>query len=64
MHGKGTFKWSNGKKYKGEWSNDERNGTGEMEYTSVKVYNGEWKDNKRNGEGTLREANGDLFKHI
>ncbi|MFL2813150.1 MAG: hypothetical protein ACJ0BU_00115 [Candidatus Puniceispirillales bacterium] len=47
----GTYTYSNGDKYVGEWKDDKRNGQGTYIYAgeNYRVV-GEWRDNKLNGE--------------
>jgi len=40
--GKGTFTWSSGNVYKGEFFSDERHGYGEMFWIEGSKYLGEW----------------------
>jgi hypothetical protein len=42
--GKGEFKWPNGIKYKGEWSNGEMNGEGVLTTEKGEVFRGTWKN--------------------
>lgn len=41
-HGVGTFIWSSGNTYRGEYSNDDREGFGEMQWTDGSIYTGQW----------------------
>jgi hypothetical protein len=40
MHGKGLFQWPDGKKYDGEYVNDQKHGFGIMHWPDRKVYKG------------------------
>ena len=51
MHGKGTYCFSNGNRYEGEWEKDNMNGQGILYYANNDRYEGEWKDGNRHGEG-------------
>ena len=54
INGNGTFKWSNGDRYEGDWVNGQRTGQGKYFYSDGGgVYTGEWKNNNRHGEGTM-----------
>jgi len=46
MHGNGTLRWSDGKKYEGEFRNDKREGHGVFTWRDGRVYDGQWKDGK------------------
>ena len=60
-HGQGTFTWSNGDKYVGEYRDDKKHGQGtytfgpKSEWSGDK-YVGEYKDGKKNGQGTYTWA--------
>ena len=55
----GTFTWSDGENYVGEWKDGERNGQGTGKKPDGKKYVGEWKDNKPDGHGTLTYGKGE-----
>jgi len=42
MHGKGSFRWADGRKYVGEYINDLKEGYGEFMWPDGKCYRGEW----------------------
>lgn len=44
MHGNGTFKWQDGRKYTGGYNMDKKEGYGIFEWCNGKIYEGEWKD--------------------
>lgn len=50
-HGQGTATWSEGKKYVGQWRNDQRHGTGTMTWPGGATYVGEWVDGQPGGRG-------------
>jgi hypothetical protein len=52
MHGSGTFKFPDGRVYKGEFFNDKRHGKGTMMWPDGRKYEGEWKAGKQHGNGT------------
>ena len=54
----GTYTWSNGHKYVGEWKDDVRTGIGTYTWSDGDKYVGEWKDNKHHGQGTYTYADG------
>ena len=68
VNGQGTYVFTNGMKYVGEWKDGDRHGQGTEYYVLMpaigdgvselaahvgKNYVGEWKDNKYHGQGTL-----------
>ena len=63
-NGYGTFTWSDGSKYVGEWKNSKEHGQGTYTYASGSKYVGEHKDGKRHGQGTYTFASGTVKKGI
>ena len=61
----GTFNYTNGNKYVGEWKDDKRHGQGTFTWGPGDFYGdqyvGEWKDNLFHGQGTYTFANGDKY---
>jgi hypothetical protein len=53
MNGKGIMTYPDGKRYEGDFQDDERNGKGKFIWNKKKWYEGEWKNSKQNGEGIL-----------
>jgi len=55
MHGYGEFYWSDGKKYVGNYQEDQKNGFGVFFWSinPVKVFIGSWKDGVQNGLGLI-----------
>ena len=51
-NGEGTYKWSTGEVYKGQWKDGKLNGQGIYKWKDGTVYEGQWKDGKKNGQGT------------
>jgi len=57
----GTYYYSNGNKYEGEWLNEERNGEGNSHINLIGIlyyfngnrYEGSWVGDKRNNRGDL-----------
>eukprot|EP01090_Pellita_catalonica_P000778 TRINITY_DN1054_c0_g1_i1.p1 TRINITY_DN1054_c0_g1~~TRINITY_DN1054_c0_g1_i1.p1 ORF type:complete len:285 (+),score=39.57 TRINITY_DN1054_c0_g1_i1:28-855(+) len=41
-HGRGSYQWTNGNKYEGEWKNNSRHGRGRMIYADGDMYEGDW----------------------
>ena len=46
MHGKGTYKWLDGRMYHGEYQNDKKNGRGVYLWADGRAYVGNWIDGK------------------
>ena len=62
----GTYTYSDGSEYFGEWKDGERHGQGTLTWADGHEYDGdkyvgEWKDDNRNGLGTYIWANGDKY---
>lgn len=51
--GQGTYTFSDGRKYVGEWKDGKRHGYGTMTSPDGSKYVGKWKDDKRDGQGTI-----------
>ena len=58
MHGKGTFTWADGRKYRGQYKRDVKHGFGVFENSDGRKYIGEWKDGVQDGTGTYICPNG------
>ncbi|MBF0294673.1 MAG: hypothetical protein HQL96_05750 [Magnetococcales bacterium] len=61
VNGKGTYIYSDGSKYVGEYKNGKINGQGKFTYPDGSQYIGEYKNNKMNGQGTFIYPNGDKY---
>ncbi len=61
MHGQGTYTYSNGDKYEGEWKDDKMHGQGIYTWANCEKYVGDFKDGKQHGQGTKTCANGDKY---
>ena len=57
----GTYTYTNGGKYVGEWKDDKKNGQGTYNHADESKYIGEWKDGKANGKGTHSLADGSKY---
>ena len=53
MHGKGQFKWPDGRSYDGEYVNEKKQGWGVFTWPDGKIYRGYWLDGLQHGDGTL-----------
>jgi hypothetical protein len=61
-HGKGTYVWTNGDRYTGDWINGVISGKGIYFYANGCTYEGKFLNGKRHGKGTYVWSNGDRFK--
>jgi hypothetical protein len=59
-NGQGTFTYSNGDKYLGEFKNGKKHGQGNYAFSNGDKYFGEWRKDKRHGKGIFTWANGDF----
>ena len=57
----GTYTWSDGEKYVGEFKDGNFNGQGVYTHADGKVEEGTWKDDKLNGQGTYTWSDGDKY---
>ena len=60
-NGKGTYKYSDGAKYKGQWKNSRLDGQGTLTYLDGSKYMGQWKNNQRHGQGTYIYPDGSKY---
>jgi len=51
MEGKGVFTWSDGRKYVGEYKDDQKHGHGVFTWPDGRCYDGQWNQGKQHGEG-------------
>ena len=63
-NGQGTFTFSDGSKYVGEWKDDKPYGQGTFTSPDGSKYVGEWKDGKRHGYGTMTSPDGSKYGRI
>jgi len=61
FHGKGTYKYTNGNVYEGEWVDGRKSGEGTQTWPSGEKYSGSWSNNREHGEGTKQWPNGDRY---
>lgn len=61
LNGYGSYIYSNGDKYTGEFENGLRHGKGAFEYQNGDSYKGEFKDDMKHGKGTYYWVNGDSY---
>ena len=60
-NGQGTYQYSNGDKYKGQWKNNRLDGQGTLTYLDGSKYEGQWKNNQRHGQGTYIYPDGSKY---
>jgi hypothetical protein len=60
--GYGSFVWSNGNKYEGEWRDSRREGKGVMTYSNNDIYYGEFKDGRKHGWGVYKFFSGCVYE--
>ncbi len=46
IHGKGTYRWSDGRVYNGQYENDKKHGYGVYIWADGRAYLGNWTDGK------------------
>ena len=61
FHGKGTFLFSDGEKYEGEWENNRMHGQGSYKYPDGTEYVGEWSNDKFHGNGLFKFPSGNEY---
>lgn len=59
---KGTYRWSDGGIYQGEWNDHEREGKAHVQFANGLSFVGTYLHDVREGEGTLTWPNGDYFQ--
>lgn len=62
MHGKGIYKWVDGRFYSGEYVNDKKHGKGAYRWADNRVYIGTWADGRQEGEGHIVMPTGTVKK--
>ena len=61
-NGEGTYKWSDGDEYTGQWIDGEwKDGEGTFKWSNGTAYKGQWKNGMPNGKGTYTNINGVNF---
>ncbi len=61
-NGYGTYKWSDGDKYEGEWKEGKFHGKGKYFYANGSIFSGLYKSGKKHGEGVFVDAKGKDFE--
>ena len=59
MHGQGVYSWPDGRKYDGEYENDQKNGKGSFYWPDGRMYCGGWRQGKQHGEATFTAPSGE-----
>ena len=62
MHGQGTYLYSNGDKYVGEWNFGDKHGEGTFFYADGKKDFGNFENNQLNGYAIKYDKNGEIIK--
>ena len=60
-NGKGTYTWTDGDEYIGEWKDGVPHGQGTHTWPSGNKYIGQWKDGKKHGQGTFTWTSGNKY---
>ena len=60
-NGQGTYKYSHGTEYEGQWKNGELNGQGVLNYPDGSKYVGQWQDSRRHGKGAYIYSDGSKY---
>jgi len=62
--GQGTYIWSSGNKYIGEWKSGKMNGVGTYYWKNGDKYEGDWVNDYMDGNGVYTYKNGDIEKGL
>jgi hypothetical protein len=60
-HGIGTYYWSDGSKYEGEWKENNLHGYGFYNFTDNRSYIGQWRNNVMHGYGEFNWKDGKKY---
>lgn len=58
MHGKGHYRWKDGRSYEGQYQNDKKHGFGVYTWADGRKYAGQWINSKRQGHGKIISIDG------
>src|SRR4051812_47120264 len=61
MHGMGTYFFSDGTRYDGEWENDMSHGKGSFLYSDGAKYIGAFSRDQKHGPGVMYLPSGEIF---
>ena len=59
--GRGTYVYSTGDVYEGQWLANKRHGRGVLRYANGSIYEGQFVAGKRHGQGNYAYSNGDVY---
>lgn len=62
FEGTGTFNFTSGTVYKGEWDNNAMSGIGTLTVPDLGEYTGDFSDSQKNGFGTFTWSDGTIYK--
>eukprot|EP00747_Dinoflagellata_sp_TGD_P218501 gnl/TRDRNA2_/TRDRNA2_90741_c0_seq1.p1 gnl/TRDRNA2_/TRDRNA2_90741_c0~~gnl/TRDRNA2_/TRDRNA2_90741_c0_seq1.p1 ORF type:complete len:102 (+),score=13.05 gnl/TRDRNA2_/TRDRNA2_90741_c0_seq1:118-423(+) len=62
MHGKGTYYYSKGGRYEGDWLKNVRHGEGTFFFANGEKYAGAYVDDKKHGKGLYTYADGTIYE--
>ena len=60
MHGHGTYRWKDGRKYEGYYEYDKKHGFGVYEWADGRKYEGNWSNGKQHGQGKYILSDGKI----
>ena len=64
LHGRGTYTYSNGDVYEGEWKNGLKDGWGTLKCKTGDTKFVKWKENKEHRHGCSQNPKGDIFSTV
>ena len=62
MHGKGVFTWHDGRRYEGDYFDDEKHGYGCFTWEMGNKYTGSFREDQRDGWGIMHWIDGSIYK--
>ena len=62
IDGVGTYYYSKGERYTGEWRNNIKQGYGKYYYVNGAIFEGQWRDNIKEGYGKLYLKDGSRYE--
>lgn len=60
--GEGTYVYSNGAKYKGQFEDGKISGNGSFYFSNGNIYHGQWQNHERHGHGKMIFVSGDIYE--
>lgn len=61
-HGKGTYRWTDGSSYEGDFKEDDRHGLGIFHWDNNQTYKGDYLKDERTGEGVYTWPDGSEYR--